>query len=196
MARRSSSLTWNVVYYRNIFQTYLNHGLFGLVYINHSSILWWFRCLLVFWMYMKHHETWTTSSTFHALESGWGWGWVDDLQEAFLEMLIIIRHHSYMLNHVFFLIFPDTAMAPTYIKQQQKMVDVCWCPSSQLSENKNWPILFKVYKPFSNRDRFASDPNSDQVFARQRPLNSLLEAWSRCKIHLQNNWGVQIWVFP
>ena len=30
--RWPSSLTWNVVYYRNTFQTYLKYGLFGLVY--------------------------------------------------------------------------------------------------------------------------------------------------------------------
>ena len=81
------------------FQTYLNYGLFGLVYINHSSILWWFRCLLVFWMHM-----WLILNDFFNYPRLGKWmgmrmSWWSPRSRG--KMLIIIRHHSYMLNHVF-----------------------------------------------------------------------------------------------
>ena len=106
------------------------------VYFDDSDAFLFFECTC--------DSYWTTSSTIHALESGWGWGWVDDLQEAEEKCSSLFVIILICLIMFFFLIVPDMAMAQTYEPTKNG-----WCMLMSIiatfREGK-WPILFKVYK--------------------------------------------------
>lgn len=166
----------------------------GLVNINHSSILWWFRCLLAFWNIMKPERLLQLSTPC-----------VDgDEDELMISKKPRKNAHHYSSSFLyiylvmcFVLIFPDTAMAPTY----KTTTKHGWCMLMSIIIatfwEQTWPILSKVCKPFSNSRPFRQWPKKWPGLCEATALELFvggLESW--CKIHLQNNWGVQIWVFP